>query len=146
MHYCEHSLQLWFHKLYLRMSDHGSRRTWAQVLPDPDLGPKKVTRIALQLLFDEVFDKSKAEAPEAPHTPFMHPVPGGYRVKKPRTFPPLRTTSVPNFIRIYPAVWISVENKHTNKPTLHFIRFKRQVWEPVPNNIVNMALLNGDNL
>ena len=54
----------------------------APVLPDLDLGPKKVRGG------------------------------GGYRVKPPQE--PSRTTSVPNFILIRPAVWISIENRHTD--------------------------------
>ena len=49
--------------------------------------------------FSKILPNRTVEAPEAPRTPIMHHVPGwGYRVKKTRTFPPLRTTSVPNFI------------------------------------------------
>ena len=43
-------------------------------------------------------------------------VPGGgtgSNPPPPRTFPPSRTTSVPNFVPIRPAVWISIENRHT---------------------------------
>ena len=88
----------------------------AQVLPD--LGSEKLTqshkiRGALQLLFYKFSPKRTVEAPEAPHTPFMHPVPGvgGTRLN----LPPSRTTSVPNFIPIRPAVWISIENRHTDR-------------------------------
>ena len=61
-----------------------------------------------------------AEAPEAPQTPFTHPVPRGVGVpgqKKTKNLHPLRATSVPYFIQIRPAVWISIVNKHPNKHT-----------------------------
>jgi hypothetical protein len=35
-------LHLLFNKLCLKMTDHGSRSTWAQVLPDLDYGPKNM--------------------------------------------------------------------------------------------------------
>jgi len=56
-------------------------------------------------------------------TLFTHPIPRGGVLgqKKPRTFLPSRTTSVPNFIAIRPAGRISIENTHTHKPTLSFI-------------------------
>ena len=54
----------------------------AQVLPDPDLGPKKVTHPTKSgapgnFCFIKFLPKCTAEAPETPCTPFMHPVPGG---------------------------------------------------------------------
>jgi hypothetical protein len=33
--YCEGVLHLLYNKICLKMIDHGSRSTWAQVLPDP---------------------------------------------------------------------------------------------------------------
>ena len=45
-------------------------------------------------------------------TPFTHPIP-------PRTFPPLRTTSMPNFILIRPAVWISIETDRQTDTQTH---------------------------
>ena len=54
----------------------------AQVLPDPDLGPKKVTNptksgAPCNFCFIKFLPKCMAEAPETPYTPFTHPVPGG---------------------------------------------------------------------
>ena len=42
-----------------------------------------------------------------------------YRVEPPppKNLPPSRTTSVPNFILIRPAFWISIENRHTHRQT-----------------------------
>ena len=37
----------------------------------------------------------------------------------PKNLPPLRTTSVPNFVQIHPAVWISLENRQTDKHIHH---------------------------
>ena len=34
--------------------------------------------------------------------------------KKPKNLPPSRTTFVPNFVLICPAIWISIENRHTH--------------------------------
>jgi len=53
--------------------------------------------------------KRTVEAQEAPHIPIIHLYPGGGRY-----LPPSRTTSVPNFIRIRPGVWISIVNKQTD--------------------------------
>ena len=68
----------------------------AQVLPDPDLGPKKVTPptksgAPCNYCFIKFLPKCTAEAPEAPQTPFMHPVPRGwgYRVETPQESSPL---------------------------------------------------------
>ena len=60
----------------------------AQVLPDPDLGLKKVTPLLNQGC-PATFPKHMAEAPETPCTPFMYPVPrgGGNGLKPPKTFP-----------------------------------------------------------
>ena len=57
----------------------------AQVLPDPDLGPEKVTcptksGVPCNFCFIKFLPKRMVEAPEAPHTPFMHPVPRGWGV------------------------------------------------------------------
>ena len=35
----------------------------------------------------------------------------------PKNLPSMRTTSIPNFFPIHPAVWISIENKQTPTPT-----------------------------
>ena len=37
--------------------------------------------------------------------------------KKPKNLPPSRTTSMPNFVLIRPAIWISVENTQTHRHT-----------------------------
>ena len=67
----------------------------AQVLPDLDLGPKKVTRshksgVPSNFCLIKFLPKHMAEAPEAPRTPFMHPVPSrsGIGVQK-GDLPPL---------------------------------------------------------
>ena len=128
IHYFEHTLQLWFYKLSLGMRHHGSTST-------PGPGPSR-SRFGVQnddlpplnwghteTFVYKVLPKCTPVAPDSPHTPFLHPVPagvGGTGPKKPRTFPPLRTTSVPNFIAIHQVVWISTENKHTDRKTLPF--------------------------
>ena len=53
----------------------------AQVLPDPDLGPRKLTcltksGVPCNFCFIKFLPECTVEAPEAPHTPFTHPVPG----------------------------------------------------------------------
>ena len=69
--------------------------------------------------FIKFLPKHMAVAPETPRTPFMHSILRGVGVlgwKTPRTFLPLRTTYVPNFIKIHPVVWISIENIHIHCP------------------------------
>ena len=62
--------------------------------------------------------KCTTEAPETPCTPFTHPVPGGggTGLIPPRAFLPPKTTFLPNFIKIHPAIWISIENLHIHGP------------------------------
>ena len=55
----------------------------AQVLPDPDLGLKKVTLstksgVPCNFCFIKFLPKRTVEAPEAPHTPFSYPGGWGY--------------------------------------------------------------------
>ena len=103
------------------MSPEGQR---AQVLPDPDLGPKIVThpyliRGALQLLFNKVFCQNAWLRLQRHPVPPLHTLylgVGGTGLIPPRTFPPSRTTYLPNFIKIHPAVWISVKNIHIHCP------------------------------
>ena len=91
-----------------------TERDGAQVFPDPDLGPKSWA--PCNYCFIKFSPKHMVEVPEATHTPFTHPIPwgGGYQADPPRTFLPLRTTSVPNFVLIYAVVWILIENTHSD--------------------------------
>ena len=77
-------------------------------------------RVASNFCLIKFLTKSTAEAPE-PHLALFWP-PLGVRVegvqpnqvpKKPRTFPPSRTTSLLNFVAISPAVWISTYIEHS---------------------------------
>ena len=102
----------------------------AQVLLDPDLGPKKVTppksEVPCNFCFLKFLPKRTVEAPEAPRIPFTHPVPeggGGTGSKNP---PPPQEPSPPQGpplcqipVLIHPAVWI--ENKQTDRQILPFI-------------------------
>ena len=56
------------------------------------------------------------ESPSWP-MPCSHYAPCTQKVGLPRTFLLSRINSVPNFIMICPAVWISIENIQTNKHT-----------------------------
>ena len=91
------------------MRDHGSEGDGAQVLPDPDLGLEKVTCSHTP---DPLY------TPQAPFThptpPLRTPYPGWGYWKPPKNLPPSSTTTVPNLIVICPAIWISIENKHTH--------------------------------
>ena len=85
------------------------------------------------ILFFKVFAKMHSCGSRDIHT---HSTPGGggYWVETPpRNFLPSRTTYVPNFIKICPAVWISIENlnihcppgrlKSKNKKNMHLLKF-----------------------
>ena len=80
---------------------------------------KKTKRLNVNF-FIKFSPKHSAKAPEAPRAPFKHPRPTGSRImglNSPKNLPPSRNTSLPNFIAICPAVWISIENRltHTNR-------------------------------
>ena len=122
----------------------------AQVLPDPDLGPEKVTRpyqirCALQLLFNKVFAKTHGWGSRGTLYPLYAPRTRGVGVpvrNPPRTFPPSRTTSVPNFVPIRPAVWISIENRHTHTQTFPLcIRFIKERFQYVYNTSIQAPYL-----
>ena len=58
----------------------------ALVLPELDLGSKQVNYhhkfgVPCHFCLIKFLPKCTAEAPEAPRTPFMHPVPAGSRVQ-----------------------------------------------------------------
>ena len=83
-------------------------------------GPIRWFGGAQQLLFDKVFAKMHGWGSRGtPHTLYApHTWGVGYQVNPPpRTFPTLRTTSVPNYILNPPAVWNPIENIHTNQQT-----------------------------
>ena len=68
-------LHLLFNKLCLKMIDHGSRSTWAQVLPDPDERPKNMIRPTKMVLpynfcLIKFLPNLTGEAVDAPHTMF----------------------------------------------------------------------------
>ena len=61
---------------------------------------------------------------------------GGTGLKHPpRTFPPSGTTYMPNFIKIHPVVWISIESKHIHCPP------SRGPWEGQIKKTKNTGLL-----
>jgi hypothetical protein len=70
--YWEGALQLLYNKISLKIIDHGSRSTWAQVLPDPDFGAQKydpLTKTDLPYNFFMKFLPSlTVEAVDAPQT------------------------------------------------------------------------------
>ena len=91
---------------------HGSFRIWG---PESWPTPTKLGA-PCNFCFIKFSPKHNVAAPEAPCTPFTHPVPGGGStgLKPPKNLPPpLRTISMPNLIQICPAVRISIENTHT---------------------------------
>ena len=82
-------------------------------------GPKRwptLTKsgVPCNFCFIKFLPKCTAEAPETPCTRGWG-VLGWY---PPRTFLPSRTTYLPNFIKIHPAVWISIENIQIHCPPL----------------------------
>ena len=96
----------------------------AQVLPDPDLGPKKVTRpiksgVPCNFFFIKISPKRTVEAPEAPRTPFTHPVPGGVGV------PPQEPSPLEDHLRAKfrpdPSSRLDFYREQTNTHTLAFM-------------------------
>ena len=94
----------------------------AQVLPDPDLGPEKVTRptksgAPCNFCFIKFSPKRTVEAPEAPRTPFTHPVPRGVGVpgqNPPKILPPLEDHLRAKF-RPDPSSRLDFYREHTHR-------------------------------
>ena len=90
----------------------------AQVLPDPDLGPKKVThpysiRGTLQLLFYKVFAKMHSWGSRDTLYPLYAPRTwgwGGTGLKPPKNLLTLKDHLLAKFHQYLSVVWISVEN------------------------------------
>ena len=104
-------MQLWFYKVSFIVSDHGSRRTGGPGPLGSGFGTQKGDPPTKSgVVFAKMHGWGSRGTPHPLYAPRTRGGGGTGSKPPPRTFPPSRTTSMPNFVLIHPAVW----NKHTH--------------------------------